>query len=271
MSALLNFLIRRLEQAEVLSAEEKHAVMALGNGRTRHVSANTCVAGAGLVPDAATLIVRGVACRSRALDDGRRQINGYLFQGDLCHLEACLLDLSAEPVTALSCVEVLTLPRPELLHLIDRFPRMLSTFWRLTAVEHAMAHQWMMNLGRRSAFAATAHLLCEIFVRLQAAGLADGNSCELHMTQADLADSLGLTPVHVNRTLMALRRRDLIALRDRRLVIIDFPALSSAGGFNADYLHLPAAPALRGLSAPGLTLTGASGFALPGHLALTVA
>jgi CRP-like cAMP-binding protein len=201
----MDCLVQRLEQAGTLSPEDKQAVMNLGNGRITCTDAKTCVSVPRGAPEA-RLIVRGVACRYATLPDGRRQISAWLFPGDMCDLEACLLNRAPESVIALTELELLTLPRFELRELMARFPGVSIALWRLTVIEQSIARQWMMNLGRRSALEATAHLLCEIFIRLQAAGLADGDACDLPMTQRDLADSLALTPVHMNRMLMGLRR-----------------------------------------------------------------
>jgi hypothetical protein len=83
-----------------------------------------------------------------------------------------------------------------------------------------------------------AHLLCEVFIRLRVVGLTNGRSCELPVTQAEMADTTGLSAVHVNRTLMELRDANLIVLKGKTLTIPDLEALKSAGLFNSNYLHL---------------------------------
>jgi hypothetical protein len=83
-----------------------------------------------------------------------------------------------------------------------------------------------------------AHLFCELFLRLRAVGRTSGNSCELPVTQAELADTLGLSTVHVNRTLQDLRAENLIILRGKVLTIPDLDALQRAAMFNPNYLHL---------------------------------
>jgi CRP-like cAMP-binding protein len=95
----------------------------------------------------------------------------------------------------------------------------------------------MVGLGRRSAHQRIAHVLCEMALRFKAVGLGDEGGYELPATQAELADALGLTAVHVNRVLQDLRRSELIVLRGRTLTILDWDGLQHAGEFDPGYLH----------------------------------
>jgi len=83
-----------------------------------------------------------------------------------------------------------------------------------------------------------AHLFCEIFVRSSAVGLNDGESCEMPVTQEMLADALGLTGVHVNRTLQSLRETGMVEHKNGRLFIHDFKRLAAYADFDPGYLHL---------------------------------
>lgn len=107
-------------------------------------------------------------------------------------------------------------------------------------MSESTGREWVLNLGRRQAGPRMAHLFCELLVRLQAVGLADANSYDLPVTQGDLADTLGLTPVHVNRTLMDLRAAELIVFENRRLTILDLTRLRAFAEFKPNYLHLRA-------------------------------
>ena len=102
----------------------------------------------------------------------------------------------------------------------------------------SIQREWTLNLGQRSAFERLAHLFCEIFWRLRALGMTNRLTCELPVTQADLADALGLSSVHVNRTLQELRAARLVAFRGKVLTIENLAALERAALFNPDYLHL---------------------------------
>ena len=96
----------------------------------------------------------------------------------------------------------------------------------------------MLNVGQRTAFERIAHLVCELFLKLEAVGLTQGFRCDWPLTQADLADATGLTSVHVNRTLQQLRREGLIEIAGRKLAILNLARLQSVASFNPHYLHL---------------------------------
>jgi CRP-like cAMP-binding protein len=105
-------------------------------------------------------------------------------------------------------------------------------------VEEAITREWIVNMGQRNAAERMAHLFCELLYRFRAVGLNDGLSCTLPLTQVDLAETLGLSSVHVNRTLQGLRRKNLITLNGGTLTIQDLPALEAMSFFNSDYPHL---------------------------------
>jgi CRP-like cAMP-binding protein len=110
--------------------------------------------------------------------------------------------------------------------------------WWATLVDEAVAREWIVNIGQRTALERTAHLFCELFHRLQAVELTRDTRCELPMTQTELGEAMGLSAVHVNRTLQELRREGLITLEDRELKILDLPRLEAVAMFDPAYLHL---------------------------------
>jgi CRP-like cAMP-binding protein len=117
-------------------------------------------------------------------------------------------------------------------------PRVAQAFWRVSLMEAAICREWMVGMGRRSAYARIAHLFCEVIVRLRSTGLVQENRCAFPITQQHLSDALGLSAVHTNRTLQALRREGLISFQGGELVIMDWPGLRAAGEFDPGYLHL---------------------------------
>jgi len=143
-------------------------------------------------------------------------------------------------VGALGAVTASLIRHDVAMELLDRFPRLARALWWTTVVEDSITREWVVNVGHRTAFERVAHLLCEVFSRLEAVGLADGNKCELPLTQMELGDTLALSSVHVNRTLMYMRRSNLLRLQGGLLELIDRPALEAAAGFDPAYLHLDA-------------------------------
>jgi len=235
---LAAYLIRKLEHFAVLSDDDKRALQLAASYRIRHVAAREDVIREGDKPRHVNLMLEGYACRSKSLEDGRRQIVAFFIPGDIC--DACMFMLKQmdHSIGALSAVKLAEIPGEMFLDMARNSPVIAAALAWNALVEEAIAREWTLNVGQRSAYERMAHLLCEFFVRLQAVGLASGGGCELPMTQAELADALGLSTVHVNRTLQELRANHLITLRGKTLVIHDLPALQEAGLFSPTYLHL---------------------------------
>jgi CRP-like cAMP-binding protein len=133
---------------------------------------------------------------------------------------------------------VALIPHPSLRDLIVHYPRIASLFWRNTLIDAAVFREWMTGIGRRSAYARIAHLFCELLVRFQAIGLAEGCTIELSVTLAEIGDALGLSTVHVNRVFQELRGDGLITSKGGALTVLDWEGLKQAGEFDPTYLHL---------------------------------
>ena len=131
-----------------------------------------------------------------------------------------------------------------LTQMFRRCPRLADVMWRDTLIDAAIFREWMVGMGRRSAYTRIAHVLCEVFVRLRAVGLANGLECELPITQAELGDALGLSTVHVNRSVQELRGDGLIELRRGFLTVLNWDGLKKAGEFDPTYLHLESGSAV---------------------------
>jgi CRP-like cAMP-binding protein len=203
----------------------------------RSVGARRDLLSEGDTPTEGFLIIDGWAVRYKDLDEGRRQILAFLLPGDLC------LNLPDVPVS--HCICALTNLRYGVIPLArlddgTASAELAGMMWRKHLAANAIHLEWLAN-GGRQAYEATAHLLCELFARAQAIGLTEGNSCELPATQFDLACALGLTTVHVNRTLQQLRREGLIELRARRLTVLDSKRLREAAQFDRSYLYFSTA------------------------------
>ena len=184
------------------------------------------------------IVLDGWAARYRTLSDGRRQFPALHLSGDVCDLDRLQMDRLDFGAIALTSCRVARLPLGRLMALFDERPVIRETFWWLTCVENAIATEWAVSLGRRSALERVAHLLCELKVRVEAAQPLGSDEYSLPMTQENIGDVVGLSVVHVNRTLQALRQRGLISLRERRLTILDYDALRHLCDFRQGYLHL---------------------------------
>lgn len=230
-------LIAKLETIADLTAEEKQALSRLPY-RIRNFEENADLVRQGDAPPEACLLVEGFVCRYKLLGAGRRQIFSFHIAGDIPDLQSLQLKIMDHSLGCLTPVRAAFIPHEPLQVLIRKFPGITTAFWRDTLIDAAVFREWLAGVGRRTARARIAHLICEIYVRMRAVGLAQGPSFELPITQVELADSLGLSPVHVNRVLQDLRKDRLIASRGRFVSIEDWPGLRRAAEFDPDYLHL---------------------------------
>ena len=186
----------------------------------------------------AKLIVEGLAYRHKVTAEGARQILSLHMRGDFVALESSMLNVSDHNVQVLETCTVAEVPRAALLEVIDQHGALAHAMWVDTLIDASIYREWIVNVGRRDARRAMCHLLCEFGRRLEFAGLANGGHYELPMNQEQLADALGITPIHVNRVLKELDREGLIVRQQRSVHVPDRKRLADVGGFNELYLHL---------------------------------
>lgn len=237
MSTSLEPLIRKLENFAPLDECDKEVIGSAVAG-FETFGPHAAISSEGDPVGPARVVLSGFACRHKVLPNGRRQIIGYLVPGDLCDVRGLLLRRMDHTICALAHTAVGTLSREAALGITERHPHIAHALWWSTMLEESIAREWLISIGQRSALERLAHLLCEIFVRLQAVGLADGNRCEFPVTQVELADTLALSAVHVNRTLRELRAAELITIGSKSLEVHDFRALQQIAMFDPHYLHL---------------------------------
>jgi CRP-like cAMP-binding protein len=203
----------------------------------REVEARTDIIQEGDKPSDVHLVMSGFACRYKVLPGGKRNIMAYLIPGDFCDLHVFVLNEMDHSLATLSPCRVVAIPRARILQLLER-PAIAKAFWIAALVDEATLREWLVNIGSRPAEERIAHLLCEMLLRLRAVGLANGDRYELPLTQTDLADTMGMSSVHMNRVLQQLRSEKLIEFQQHNLVILDFERLRKFGNFNPNYLHL---------------------------------
>ena len=228
----------RLEAFTRLSKEDVAAIERVSRKNRKEIPPRRDLIREGDTPRFVYLVRDGWACRYKTLPDGRRQIVGFFIPGDLCDLNVYILKEMDHNIGAITKVSVTEIGRDDFERLLTDHPRITQALWWDELVTVAIQREWTLNLGQRTAFERLAHLLCEMFLRLETVGLTEGDSCYFPLTQVDLADATGLTAVHVNRTLQELRKSGLIELQSKRLRIPEMKALKDAALFNDNYLHL---------------------------------
>ena len=189
-------------------------------------------------PRGVNLVLDGWACRYKQLPNGRRQTVHFFIPGDLCDANVFILGEMDHSIASITPLRYAEIGPADFEALMARSAALTRALWLNELVNAAVAREWVANVGQRTAHERLAHVFCEMFLRLESLGLSEGNSCEWPLTQTDLADATGLTPVHVNRTLQDLRRRRLIETSARKLVVPDLQALKRVAMFNSNYLHL---------------------------------
>jgi CRP-like cAMP-binding protein len=204
----------------------------------RELHAGQDIARDGDRPSQSCLILEGWAFRYKMAGDDRRQIFSFHIPGDVPDLLSLHVDTMDHSLAALTDCRVGFIQHRALHDLHSRFPRLGGVFWRETLIDAAIFREWMVGMGRRKAPSRIAHLLCELYVKLKSVGLAEGKTVPLRITQETIGDALGLSSVHVNRALMALRAKKLFTFDGRTLTIHNWDRLAEIGEFDPAYLHL---------------------------------
>jgi len=204
--------------------------------RHRLVDAGHLIVDAYAPAKSCSLILEGFAARYRILSNGRRQISALHLPGDFVDLHDFLLARTTQGVVALSPCRLATIDHETLKMAASAQNQLTQLLWADALVDAEVAREWLVAMGRRSALGRLAHLICEVCVRLKVAGKARRMTFPLPLTQSDLADTLGLSVVHVNRVLKILRTQRLILLEDYTVTILDWNELTHLAEFEASYL-----------------------------------
>lgn len=189
-----------------------------------------------------TLLLEGLMCRYKDLKDGQRQVTELHVAGDFADLHSFTLKRLDHSVMTLTPCRVGIVPHENLRRITEQHPHLTRIYWFATNLDAAIHREWQLSLGRRSAISRMAHLFCELEVRLGIVGLAEDGRYRLDLTQTDIAECLGLTSVHVNRTLRELREQGLVQFRSGGVEIFDLLALRRIAEFDPAYLYLERRP-----------------------------
>jgi CRP-like cAMP-binding protein len=230
--------LMRLEQLTALSPEDKQ-VLADAIVSTVTMGPNKDLVRQGEEPVECYLILDGMLQRYKVLGDGARQIVGFHITGDLCDLNGPVIGRMDHSIATVTASKLAVIPRAALLEIIERRPRIGIALWKETIVDAAIAREWVANVGRRTPHQRIAHLLCEMGRRLEAAGRAEDGKFEWPVTQADVAEAMGLSTVHVSRVYQQLRKDGLLVTEDGVVHVLDWHRLEEVGEFTPDYLFLP--------------------------------
>lgn len=232
----LGLFIEALRQHDTLTPEEIEVILALPTRAKSYIKESEIIR-QGERPDHSCILVEGLAARALTFADGRRQITNLHVPGDFVDLHSLFLKQLDHTVVAFTNCEVVFIPHAAIRQLLDQNPHLMHVVWLTTLVDAAIDRAWIACLGRRPAVDHLAHFLCELFTRLQGRGLVRGTSFAFSTTQNELADVLGMSVVHVNRTVQDLRKLGLITWEFGMVTITDFKELAHRAEFNPAYLN----------------------------------
>lgn len=227
----------RLGELSPLSNDDHAALRGLG-GAIIQARAGTDLVPPGDKAAYVHLIVEGLVGRFAQFRNGKRQITAMHLPSDIADLHAVARPMLAPALQALATTTLVRIPIAEVAKVARSSPAIAEAFWAYCAVDTAVLERWVANLGCLGATPRMAHFLCEIGMRIECAGRGDRRDFELAITQTQLGEALGLTPVHVNRTLRALREQEILIVTGRRYQIQDWHRLVTVGDFDPTYLLL---------------------------------
>ena len=239
-------LAKHLSRVGELTPEDRKAVLGV-HGEIRAVRRHEEIVKAGSVPTFCVLLLRGFLQRYSNRRDGSRQVHSFYIAGDAPSLESIHLDVMDSSICAVVNSDIAVISHEELLALLHARPALQALVWRSSLQQSSLYREWLTRNSRLAADGAMAHLFCEMYVRSDAAGLVEQKSCDVPLTQEMLADALGFTGVHANRTLQQLRETGMVDHKSGRLFVHDIARLASFADFDPAYLHL------RNGHAPALT------------------
>jgi CRP-like cAMP-binding protein len=235
----MTIFIERLKMIADLPRDIGHALEGIVSS-VKVFAANQDIVSHGDRPSQVSVVLEGWVCRNKVLPSGKRQITALHFAGVTPDLQSLFVPCMDHNITTLTNGRVAFIPHARLRELMATFPTLAHAFWQETVLEAAISREWEVNLGARHAETRIAHLFCEMATRLERFGWANRSASEVSfawpLTQAHLADATGLSVVHVNRSIQALRGAGLLELTREKATILDMEELERFSDFNADYL-----------------------------------
>jgi CRP-like cAMP-binding protein len=241
MSEVGETLARHLATFGEMPAADYDAISAL-KAEVRHVPRQTDVLRTGDHPTNVIVVLAGLLHRYTVGPEGKRQIHSFYLPFEAPSLETLYIDYMDNNLATVVPSRIGLISHDQIYRIIDERPEARKLLWRQTLVQAAIFRQWLVRNSNLPAHMALAHLFCEMFVRADAAGLVRDGICSLPLTQEYVADALGLTAVHTNRTLQSLRESGAVEWRSGQLTVHDWPKLRDVARFDASYLHLRSTP-----------------------------
>lgn len=238
---MISKLFMKLRVRDALSEDEEEALRTTIIG-IEDVPAKRVVLKRGERLDRSILLLDGMMCRYKDLRNGKRQISALHVPGDFLDLHGFTLKRLDHDVMALGASKVAYSSHEGLQRITAEFPHLTRLLWFTTNLDAAIHREWELSLGQRAGVARAAHLLCELYHRLDLVGMVDRQRFAFPVNQSELGECLGLTPVHTNRVLKELRERGLASFRNGVVQIEELRQLEVLAEFDPAYLYLESTP-----------------------------
>jgi len=231
-------LVMKMEQYRRFSDEDRRLLNDLTSKRQRQYAAREDIVREGDHSPDIHIVLSGLACRYKHLENGNRQIMAFLVPGDPCDAEIFILKTMDHSIGTLAPSVVASVSGDVMRDLMLNRPGTALAFWWNTLQDEGILRERIIDEGRRDAYARIAFLIYEVLLRMRAVGVIEDQAFDFPITQLDLADATGLTLGHVNRVLQRLREEGLIATEGQRWRVLDAAGLRQAAHFESSYLHL---------------------------------
>lgn len=235
MPNTIPFLVK-LERRQRISEQARRAFAALPV-RRRSIAGYRDIVSEGDRTTHCCMVRSCMVSRYKSLRNGERQIVGFHIAGDMVDLQSLLMTVADHGIRTQMQTEVVEFAHGDLLALIRQFPELATAMWFDTLVDASISREWTLNVGRRDARERTAHLLLELAQRMRDAKLIEGFVMTLPVTQSDLADAIGVSPVHMNRSLQWLRSQGYIRTSGKTVTIEKPAEMTEFADFSTMYLH----------------------------------
>ena len=232
-----SLLAKKLNAFLSLSQDELQCLAGL-QGRPLNLRRGQQLTREGQTEHKAFVLQEGWACSFKTLPDGGRQIISFPIAGDIVGLRSILLRTADHSFSALTDAVVNAVDGSHIMRCVTEYPRLGAALLWAASRDEAMVVEHLVNIGRRSALERTAHFFMEMAERLTLVGLGTEAEFKCPLSQFVLADALGLTSIHVNRTLRELRERNLLTVRRGVVTIHDLAGLRKLAGFQGGYLSV---------------------------------
>lgn len=234
--ALVQYLAK-LERRGALEPDDREAILGLP-GVHREYGPNDIIIPQNADATHCILVESGFVSRVKTLESGSRQIVAFHLPGDAVDLQSIMFVDTDHTIQTHTPARTYWIPHRDILDLTVRRPAIARSLWLDTLIDASIFRDWTANVGQRRAQARIAHLMLELGERFRAIGMVRDDSFELPITQVALAEALGLSLVHLNKSLQALRHEGYFRASGRRVSLKDVDKIAKATGFDPSYLHL---------------------------------